>query len=176
MYDAANAPVRQHWPHTFICPSEPEDILGASNYAGCHHEVEAPIAANNQGVLFLNSHVRRDDITDGQAYTIFIAEKLDSPHDLGWMSGTRATLRNTGLPPNNPREWAIDPADLVEGADNPASDPLYVGGFASAHPMGLHVAFGDGSVRFISETIDLQIWQRMGNRADGQLLNYNLSD
>ena len=38
---------------------------GSISYAGCHHDVEAPIAADNHGVLYLNSHVRFDDITDG---------------------------------------------------------------------------------------------------------------
>ena len=32
-----------------------------SNYAGCHHDAEAPIDADNNGVLFLNSAVARTD-------------------------------------------------------------------------------------------------------------------
>ena len=47
----------------------------ARHYAGCHHDVEAPIAANNTGVFFLNSSVRYEDITDGSSSTIFIGEK-----------------------------------------------------------------------------------------------------
>ena len=42
------------------------------------------------------------DISDGAKHTIFVGEKLfeqDVP-DLGWLSGTRATLRNTGTPLN----------------------------------------------------------------------------
>ena len=42
----------------------------ARSYAGCHHDVEAPIDADNHGVLYLNSRVRLDDIPDGAAYTI----------------------------------------------------------------------------------------------------------
>ena len=37
----------------------------------------------------------------------------------------------------------------------------------SKHPGGVNVAMGDASVRFISETIDLLLWQRAGARADG---------
>ena len=80
----------------FICPSEVVDDLPASNYAGCHHDVEAPIDADNHGVLFLNSHVSSDDIPDGAGHTIFMGEKIVTAGDLGWTSGTRATLRNTG--------------------------------------------------------------------------------
>ena len=61
----------------------PDDAAGRSNpvtgdtlttYAGCHHDVEAPIDATNHGVLFLNSHVGFDDIPDGLSYTLFIGE------------------------------------------------------------------------------------------------------
>ena len=49
---------------TFVCPSDSR--RGRSNYAGCHHDVEAAIDADNHGVLYLNSHVRYDDITEGR--------------------------------------------------------------------------------------------------------------
>ena len=75
VYDPANARVRSLSPLVCICPSEPTDAKGTSNYAGCHHDVEAPIAADNQGVLFLNSHIGRRDISDGASYTIFVGEK-----------------------------------------------------------------------------------------------------
>ena len=36
-------------------------------------------------------------MTDGTTHTIYVGEKYgDYKDDLGWMSGTRATLRNTG--------------------------------------------------------------------------------
>src|SRR5262249_29159330 len=49
-------------------------------------------------VFFLNSGVRYDDITDGSSHTLFVCEKLPDAWDLHWLSGTRATLRNTGVP------------------------------------------------------------------------------
>ena len=91
--------------------------------------------------------------------------------DLGWMSGTRATLRNTGLPLNDRHdEVSLQPAET--GSEKPVgtdAELLYVGGFASAHPSGANVGFGDASVEFISEDIDLKLWQQLGNRADGNL-------
>lgn len=30
---------------------------------------------------------------------------------------------------------------------------------------------GDGSVQFVSDQIDADLWQRLGNRSDGQLIN-----
>lgn len=164
VYAPANSAVRALSPAVFICPSEPTDVLGRSNYAGCHHDVEAPIAADNQGVLFLNSQIRRHDVSDGASHTIFVGEKLNDPADLGWMSGTRATLRNTGTPLNQ----FVDPS-----APPPPPPPTWVGGFGSAHVGGAHIGFGDGTVRFVAEDIDGTLWKRLGNRADGQLIQIN---
>jgi prepilin-type processing-associated H-X9-DG protein len=52
-------------------------------------------------VLFLNSKLAFEDLRDGPSYTLFIGEKRAGyAEDLGWMSGTSATLRNTGTPLN----------------------------------------------------------------------------
>src|SRR5262249_50339669 len=47
---------------------------GTIAYAGCHHDVEAPIDVDNHGVLFLNSHIRVVDVPDGLSQTIFVGE------------------------------------------------------------------------------------------------------
>ncbi len=98
-YAPQNANARRLSIALFRCPSyagqvNPETPL--SNYAGCHNGTEVPIDVNNDGVLFLNSHIRNKDIIDGAANTIFAGEKSGSSTDMGWMSGTRATLRNCG--------------------------------------------------------------------------------
>jgi prepilin-type N-terminal cleavage/methylation domain-containing protein len=168
VYAPANAALRDYWPRLLICPSETNNVVGSSNYAACHHGLEAPIAADNNGVLFLNSHVRRDDISDGLSHTILVGEKPVHPGDLGWLSGTRATLRNTGSPLNAVHTNSPPPATPSSPQEAEAA-LLYVGGFASAHPTGAFVGFGDASVEFISEEVDQQLWQNLGNRADGQL-------
>ncbi len=98
VYDPANSVARDHTMASLRCPSEPgREPIGTSNYAGVHHDVEALIDADNHGTFFLNSRLAPDDILDGTQYTIFIGEKVvDKGFDLGWMSGTRATLRNMG--------------------------------------------------------------------------------
>jgi prepilin-type N-terminal cleavage/methylation domain-containing protein/prepilin-type processing-associated H-X9-DG protein len=47
--------------------------------------------------------------------------------------------------------------------------PLYVGGFSSAHPQGAQFAFGDGSVRYLSQMTSATVLQQLGHRADGKL-------
>ncbi len=97
-YDKKNRPVRQILIATLACPSAPSRTIGWTSYAGCHHDVEAPIDRDNHGVFFLNSRIRSKEIPDGLTHTIFVGEKMPDSRDLTWLSGTVATLRNTGTP------------------------------------------------------------------------------
>jgi type II secretory pathway pseudopilin PulG len=175
-YADSNAEVRAVPIATLQCPSDPEEFVDAdktaarSSYAGCHHDVEAPIDADNHGLLFLNSQIRYSEIFDGSSKTILLGEALTGPNSLGWVSGTRATLRNTGsieaartfLPPQ--------PSAEDQESDQPRLETLVVGGFGSYHPGIFHVGFADGSSRGISESIDRVTLQHLGHRADGQIL------
>lgn len=98
-YHRKNDRVRQMSIEPFTCPSDANEMWALSSYAGCHNDEEAPIDATNNGVFFLNSQVTYDDLKDGAAHTLFIGEKrTDVATDLGWLSGTPATLRNVGSP------------------------------------------------------------------------------
>ena len=193
VYDAKNVPVRDLQKSNFRCPSDSGwsggDTVGHSNYAGCHHDVEAPIDVNNHGVFFLNSRVRPRDVSDGLSHTIFVGDKVgelsdivDDPAaaggDLGWISGTRATLRNTGLDPNLNLRGAMGtgmsdkaPAAPAPPPAKPADPALVVGGFSSSHPGGANFLLGDGSVRFFSQTIQRTVYEQYGHRADGKLIS-----
>ena len=191
------------------CPSYYGEYFNAqgeamSNYAACHHDVEAPIDADNHGVMFLNSAVRLRDVTDGLTKTIFVGEKVSDPQlDQSWLSGTRGTLRNTGASPNStpPHTWGqwsplvddysaddwddyedsptppeeepeqdAEPVPDDETPEEPPEEAFSVGGFGSHHSQGAMFLFGDGRVEFLTDDIDLDIYQRLGHRADGQLM------
>lgn len=100
VYHKNNREVRLLRLQNVCCPSSAAWHNGYSCYAGVCHDGESPIDADNHGALFLNSRIAFDDLSDGAAQTLFIGEKITEPGDLGWMSGTRATLRNTGVPLN----------------------------------------------------------------------------
>lgn len=147
VYHANNADVAKHVIPILLCPSD--SARGpTSSYAGCHHDTEAPIDEDNHGVFLLNRFLRVEDISDGLSHTMFIGERVADVNDLGWMSGTKATLRNTG----------------ALGAAANTNPALVVGGFASRHPGGANYALGDGSVRFFTASNPV-----LANRADGTL-------
>jgi prepilin-type processing-associated H-X9-DG protein len=192
-YHQKNTPVRKVQISTVSCPSDytSKGDRWESNYAGCHHDVEAPIDKDNHGVFFLNSSVRSRDVPDGTSHTIFVGEKIHDDYGLGWMSGTRATLRNTGTVINQTAAYkpSADPWAKVFGAGTEEEDQgqggegegaakgeagpkskLEVGGFSSQHPGGANFVFGDGSMQFLSETIDVPLFQQLGHRDDGKLI------
>lgn len=202
VYHKNNAKVRDLGFNILTCPSA-MTFPGYSSYAGVHHDLEAPIDIANHGVFFLNSRVSYDDVTDGSSQTLYLGEKLTFQGDLGWMSGTRATLRNTGTainsdvlarrsagpsrnnwPSQPPSEASDMPTEMPDGTSAPPAggqvekpaglqpdNPTAVGGFSSEHPGGANFAFGDGSVRLLKETIDVRVYQQLGHRADGKLLD-----
>ena len=185
VYEPANDTVAELKIATLMCPSD--NTRAAHNYAGCHHDLQAPIAALNHGVLYLNSHVRYRDITDGTAFTILLGEISDSGPTLGWLSGTRSTLRNTGTPPRDRQALPPLPAagklvppnsvsrdeqfEVVEALAADGRWPVELtGGFSSNHALFCNFLFCDGSVHPIKKAINSEIYRFLGNRADGELV------
>jgi len=156
---------------SFLCPSDSlehgmkdlDNLSKESSYAGCYHSVEAPIDVDNNGLLFLNSRMRYNQILDGSSNTILLGEKIALQNDLGWMSGTRATLRNTGVftQPKPTRRGVFIEEEVNETT---------VGGFGGYHTGGANFAFADGSVRFLSASIDIELYQNLGDRNDGAMI------
>ncbi len=200
-YDPVNSTVRMSNLSILTCStSRPvPSIIGGWNpmlntrepartsYAACQNDVEAPIDVDNHGGFYLNSRVRVVDVVDGLSHTIFVGE-VAVPSPLGWLSGTRATLRNTGHPINGVDLSTLEltkpanpplPEDLTAGDletriehGSLAVSPGFVGGFSSVHlGKGANFAFGDGSVRFLKQTIDRMVYGRLGHRADGEMID-----
>ena len=181
VYEPQNSTMRTTVIRSLLCPSTPIPTRGPggvalSSYAGSSNDTEAPIAANSKGVLFLNSSVRYEEITDGTSQTIFVGEKVNDGTDQGWASGTRASLRNSGWVINsqgNISALAYGEDDEAKSAPSTAlpGTPAYVGGYGSKHPGGANFAFGDGSVRFVRTGVSPRIFRLLANRADGEIID-----
>ena len=174
VYDPKNAAVRAQELRVVLCPSSRGGLNGdgvsSSSYAGCHHDSEAPIDKDNNGVFFLNSSVGFADISDGSSNTIFVGEKFDMPDQLGWVSGTRATLRNVASKINLGISTLRYNNQNAATEETTKKDLLQVGGFGSPHAGGAQFVMGDGRVMFLSENIDLTTFKNLGNRHDGEML------
>ncbi len=158
-------------PQSLICPSS---VTRGLAYAGAHHDVEAPIDVDNNGVLFLNSSVQLRDITDGRSHTLMLGEFVDGT-GLMWWTGTNATLRNAGGGISSGGDAsrylaAIEAAVIGEEPVVDDAQALAVGGFSSPHEGGAHFALADGSIRFIASRIDQDTFRRLANRRDGELI------
>ena len=106
-------------------------------------------------------------ITDGLSKTIFFGEvRADcSVHARnGWLHSNNGNGLVTTIIPIN-----FDSCQAE--ADNPCNQPCNWNaelGFKSAHPGGANFTLGDGSARFLTDDIDHQSYQYLGDKADGQ--------
>jgi len=105
-------------------------------------------------------------VTDGLSKTMMYGEKLlDSRHylvepgevddfdDRGWTDGYDWDIvRSTAAPPR---------------PDKPEPNTIDKYSMGGAHPSGLNICFGDGSIHFISWDVDPITYNRWGNRRDG---------
>lgn len=177
IYSEQNNSVTFRVPRILQCPSSP---TGGHAYSGVHNDVEAPIDMDNNGVLYLNSHVRFRDISDGRSATVMIGELKTVGN---WAYGTRASLRNmSGINAiadailykergGRDSYYGIPVEDNEEPAEEDAPDPLLqVGGFSSWHGDGVHFCLADGSVHFLSQRMNRQVLENLGNRQDGNLI------
>ena len=165
VYDSKNDRVRSLRIPRLLCPSATSVRDNTTCYAGIHSSTETAIDEDNDGVFLLNKAIGPDDITDGLSYTLFVGEKLSRfESDLGWISGTNSSLRNTGHGINGSGQGihdVVDPDAIVP--------PAYVGGIVSDHPDGAHLLMGSGEIRFASESMDAKILSQMASRADGEV-------
>ena len=192
VYDPINLPARQYQIHLFMCPSARNtDGLNYAwtNYSGVHNDFETPIDVNQNGVLFLNSSIRYEQIRDGSSNTLFVVEsRMDQARDLGWISGTRSSLRNVvrAAPVGQPNSrgsasgdgWELHPssrdemdvATLRRELANLEAGRETVGGVGSHHGGDLFMVLkGDGAVYAMSLRIDPKTLRNMAHRSDGEL-------
>lgn len=106
-------------------------------------------------------------VIDGTSNTLMIAEKWlnrnnyatgDWHDDQGWMDGWDPdVVRYTGFQP------------IKDRAGSPYGWDGYM--FGSAHGTSMHALYADGSVRGLPYSVDLTLFNRLGDRMDGVAVN-----
>jgi len=117
-----------------------------------------------------------NDCKDGTTNTFLIGETIPTWTQFMLYFNSHLSAASTNIPPNyfktNPQNCENPAPCYTEG--NPPSNPGRGcipdrSGFNSLHPGGLLMAMSDGSVHFVSETIDYETWVFLGDRRDGEV-------
>ncbi len=139
------------------------------------------------GPLYRNSTTRHRSVTDGMSTTVFLGEHTSSLSEKSWAGivpggashptpkfatriGTAADYAATlVLVHSGPAaaETALYGYEVIHPPNSPAS---HVCQMYSDHPGGANVANGDGSVRFVSEFINQDVWRAVSSVADGEVV------
>lgn len=156
--------------------------------------------SDTDGLFWRGSNTKFRDVTDGTSNTIAFAETLyglrgDDTADLVdyrtqimrvsgggpcsapaeslvTRSATRYEGRRAGQWIRNITYQTLINAFFPPNAKSPdvSHHGEAISGARSQHPGGANVSLCDGSVRFVTETIDLATWRNLHNRHDGQVL------
>ena len=142
----------------------------------------AVLNTGTQDAIFAtNSHTKMRSITDGTSNTMAVAEALVGADVMTLSSGdvnvcpgtgTTATDRAYSWLRAEPETWTY----TTNRTPNPTTVDcvrfsVYVNTSSrSKHEGGVHTVLADGSVRFISENINLTVWQSLGDMADGNVV------
>ncbi len=140
------------------------------------------------GPIYRNSRVPYAGVTDGLSNTVFASEKTPYLADASWVGiipGYRHFAYNAfasagtggaGVDFDYPGAILASHSgpSLYESPQviHPPNSPLgHTDEFYSLHPGGANVLMGDGSVRFIKQSINLLAWQAMSSRAVGEVIS-----
>ena len=136
------------------------------------------------GPFFRNSGTRFRDVTDGLTNTIFLGEHSSKLSDKTWVG----VVPGASTPPrfSSPENGADAAATMVLVHAGPSGGELDITGFPIIHPInfptfhvgqmysehtgGGQVCLGDGSVRFVTESIDLLLWAELSSMNEGEVI------
>ncbi len=191
-------------PHFPVSPTSYAAVLGYLDtlrwWYGCPHYITP------NGAFGCDYGARFSEITDGLSNTMIVGEASRFRNEVDVWYNTwsfaaamscipgvsrAAALETTAprlnadlqIPDPNPTlnptgwvdSWIYDP-DLCANARSAGQF-----GFRSQHPGGAHFLFGDGSVRFLKETIDMGspnyadqnpgVYRKLSSKADGEVIS-----
>jgi len=181
----------------FLCPADPNSPKtltggpGSSNQQGFHGNYAAcagstaynPTDGSNagdklNGIFYVQSKTRLSDISDGASSTIFLSELIVSPdintHDVRGrlfnVARQGGVIFSTLYTPNT------TVSDVLQWCQDMPKAPCRQSwsgvnlSTRSYHSGGVNSAFADGSVRFMSNTVNAQAWTGMGTRSGGETI------
>jgi prepilin-type N-terminal cleavage/methylation domain-containing protein/prepilin-type processing-associated H-X9-DG protein len=171
------------------CGSQPMPRAFRNIYGDCHStgvhtiSVAGDISRIADGPFYRSSRTEIRQVTDGLSNTIFLGEHSSALSDKTWVGvvpGATVHPRST-TPENGPDSSAtlvlchagpsggecdITGFPIIHPVNFPT---LHVGQMFAEHPGGGNVGLGDGSVRFVSEDVDLFLWAESSSMNENEV-------
>jgi prepilin-type processing-associated H-X9-DG protein len=120
------------------------------------------------GVVRQYTPVRIADVTDGLSNTLMVSEKRLNRQYLGQPQGNDYIGYTSGWDNDVVRSTDEPPRPDYNGDDD-GGDNL----FGASHPGRFNAVLADGSVLSISYSINPTVFEYLGNKSDGQVINSN---
>jgi prepilin-type N-terminal cleavage/methylation domain-containing protein/prepilin-type processing-associated H-X9-DG protein len=149
----------------YLCPTEPRQTFwnrdssdlfdfADGDYGGMYgpRGLASPSDTNNppRGPMIFNQNVSIAQILDGTSQTLMVGEDPEAIHAL-WISGHNIFDQSAPINARPPFEFGEE--------------------LASRHPGGVNGLFGDGSVRFLKNSMNVVPLSAICTRASGEVLD-----
>ncbi len=188
--DQPNCDVGKQIPNEFTCPSDGQQPLDmfdeplehrTTNYLGVMGagrngnivDLEDSCCGDyyTDGVLYPNSQTRVADISDGTSHTLAVGERT---YELRWwLKGVfHYSVQEICVLCTKNVRWPINSDPTILCYNNcPGGRTLLHNDFffGSRHPGGSNFVLADGSVQFINESIDLEVYRDMSTVNGGEV-------
>ncbi|WP_422927435.1 DUF1559 domain-containing protein [Singulisphaera sp. PoT] len=139
-----------------------------------------------QAAFYSDISTRMADFQDGTSNTCLVGEArqtmIASPGP-SWGSGYHTSSHGRApRPQDDPAaaQWLPNyPAGPLVNVDFPGTPPNpqrlpFAWQFSSLHPGGVNMVFGDGSVKFLKNTINLNVWPALHTIKGGEIISSDL--
>ncbi|MFN3150697.1 DUF1559 domain-containing protein [Bremerella sp.] len=180
----------------FVCPSEPlDDKVDQQGFHGTYLVCNGSShtgsgAAQTDGMFYPRNNTGFEDVTDGTSNTAMLGEiRLQADHLAASGTGNVVCGGTHDLRGryHNPYHGNIYFTTLRAPNTNVGDRLQYCNGtdivpcrecassnlethLRSYHPGGAHIALADGSIRFIPETVNQTVFQAIGSRNGGEVV------
>jgi prepilin-type N-terminal cleavage/methylation domain-containing protein/prepilin-type processing-associated H-X9-DG protein len=172
------------WPYeeisgAFLSLTSYTGNAGTRAYNGCYEQCSTgPDGEPGDGIFFKDSKVHISDIVDGTSNTLLFGERNfkeegpctstgSIPWNLSdWGSWGVSNGTNNGMGDNGGSSWVPINFHCTSTTVDESSPRLNAWG--SLHTSGANFAFGDGSVRFLTDSTPLITLQALSTRAGGE--------
>jgi prepilin-type processing-associated H-X9-DG protein len=121
--------------------------------------------------------IKLTGVTDGTSNTMMIAEmSWTSPYGTRWRTWVRGGEEYAGVVAGRPA-FVVSSRNVTNAINSIFTANLIVPyndvPFGSMHSGGMNSCFGDGSVRFLRQSLDMATYRALASRDGGEVINSN---